>query len=179
MAARDGSDGSDGKYRMIIANHYKQMADSRESFLSIFRLQLAHALLTVLLLAAQQGAAYAAGVAGPSAAECAAWLVLPLAHVGLALYGRQALKSNAPPAIGSYVVLVLGLASAMIVAAGFVVLFNPSQAHTLAQGAGLVPLVLHYYAPLGLLLLGAGTALASALHCRRFVVALSSTRKRK
>jgi hypothetical protein len=169
MAARDGSDGSDGKYRMIIANHYKQMAESRESFLFTFRLQLAHALLAILLVAAQQVAAVMAGAPTAGLAECAAWLLLPVVHVGLALYGRRALKSNDPPAIGAYIVLALGVASAMVVAAGFVLFFRSGH-----EGAAL-----HCYAPLGLFLLGAVAALASALHCRRFVVALTSTRKRK
>ncbi len=50
---RAGSDGSDGKFRMIIANHYKQMASARENFIMVFRCQLIYFLLTFILVLAQ------------------------------------------------------------------------------------------------------------------------------
>jgi hypothetical protein len=174
-AARDGSDGSDGKYRMIIANHYSQMATAREAFLSVARLQLAHALLAVVLVAAQEGTAWAAGAQGAGAMGIATSLILPLVHVGLAFYGRRAMKDNAIASIHSYIALVLSLAVALFLSAVYLVVF-PSP---LSQGRSLALAVLHSYAPLALLVLGGGAALASALHSRRFVVALASTSRKK
>lgn len=185
--ARGGSDGSDGKYRMIIENHYQQMASSRQAFLSAFRLQMAHFALALLLAATlalflprlppaspQQGSLEEEGEASLSLGEVAWLLGLPLLHAALALYGRQALRANAAPALRTYALLASILAGACLLAGLHRAFFGPPST---APSHDRLAALLHHHAPVGLAMLGAAAGLTSALHARRFVHALAATKK--
>jgi len=111
---RDGSDGSDGQFRMIIANHYEQMARSRERFSQIFQAQVGYAALSLLWAAVEKAAHPELGLT----IEMALLLIaLPLLYIGIVLFGRSALKQNALPSLRLYSKLIVGLAVLLLLAA--------------------------------------------------------------
>lgn len=171
---REGSDGSDGRYRMTIESHYQQMASSREAFLSTSRLQLGHAALALLLAVTTY--ALPPLLLPPSPIHprpSYEWLLvvgLPLLHAGLALYGRRALRANAEQKIRQYVGMTLAVAVGCLLSGLHAAFFSSS-----AEEGDRTGVMLHRYAPVGLAVLGTASALTSVLHARHFLQALSAT----